>query len=65
MNFDRSNPAIDINYFPNTPAADFWTSSAGIWAPEAAYAVDFNVGNAGGYYPRLNAARVRLVRADG
>jgi len=64
VNFNRSNPAIDTTYFPNTLALNFWTSSAGIWAPGAAWSVDFNLGNASAGQSRLDMLRVRLVRAD-
>jgi len=65
VNFNRSNPAIDTAYFPNTTAYYFWTSAAAILSPAAATSVDFGTGSAGGFSSRINAAAVRLVSAGG
>jgi hypothetical protein len=66
VNNARFNPAIDINYFPNTPASNVWSSSpvASNLNPAllAAWLVDFNHG-----YDDINhktsSYRVRLVRS--
>jgi hypothetical protein len=40
----RSNPAIDVTSFPNTPAKYFWTSSRVPSFSNFAWTVDFNHG---------------------
>ncbi len=55
----RSDPAIDIMYFPNTTSSNFWSASPSPWF--GAWYVLFN----GGYsntYPRSYAYNVRLAR---
>ncbi len=55
-------PAIDTGYFPNTPAADFWTETSSVWAATSfARTVDFTSGFAG-IYGRDQVLRVRVVR---
>jgi hypothetical protein len=58
VDYNRYLPAIDSNYFPNTPSSWFWSGS-----PYAGYAwyVDFSYGNADDHY-RYNTYSVRLVR---
>ncbi len=53
-------PAIDTNWFPNTPSSPFWSGSAAFQAN--ARFVGFDTGGAGGI-GRGNAYQVRLVRA--
>jgi hypothetical protein len=57
----QANPAIDPTAFPNTPNADFWSSSPYVgWSGNAWY-VSFNVGSSHGG-ATSNADRVRCVR---
>ncbi len=60
----RSNPAIDINAFPNTPAQKFWSASASVeWLIDA-WGVDFIDGATSNYYYwKTLDMRVRLVRS--
>jgi len=66
VNMGRSGPAIDVNYFPNTPAENFWSASPSIiFSPASAWNVNFNLGHQNSFAMRTEAARVRLVRFDG
>jgi hypothetical protein len=59
---DRYNPAIDTDYFPNTGAASFWSSSPSAYGSDYAWNVYFNDGAS--YYGARNAdGYVRLVRS--
>lgn len=58
----RSNPAIDLTYFPNTPSSVVWSGSPYASLSSYAWFVDFSVGNAYGGY-RSYDLHVRLVRA--
>lgn len=65
VNMDRSGPAIDTNYFPNTPAENFWSSSPSIiFSPNSAWNVNFNLGHQNSFAMRTELGRVRLVRSD-
>jgi len=57
----RFNPAIDIRYFPNTPAEYFWTSSSFTENGAAAWEVYFKYGEAE-TGEKIKSNRVRLVR---
>lgn len=62
VHFGRSSPAVDADYFPDTPSAFHWTSEAASGAPAGrARIVNFN----GGFVHAIaasSAANVRLVR---
>ncbi|CAK0766505.1 conserved hypothetical protein [Gammaproteobacteria bacterium] len=53
---------IDLDYFPKTPAAGFWSASAYAGYSTYAWYVYFSYGYAS-YYGKSNAFHVRLVRA--
>ncbi|MBQ1784753.1 MAG: DUF1566 domain-containing protein [Gammaproteobacteria bacterium] len=55
------NPAIDLNTFPNTPSAWFWTASSEDGGTHAAWYVNFDVGQSHIDDRNLPNA-VRLVR---
>ena len=57
--FDRIDPAIDTNYFPNTVSASYWTASPYIISN--AWYISFSSGNAGST-GKFISNRVRLVR---
>ena len=57
-----STPTIDATYFPNTPAAYFWSGSPATGLAGEAWYVRFFHGSSG-TISRGNAAHVRLVRA--
>lgn len=58
----RINPAIDTDWFPNTPNSWFWSSSPSASNTNDAWVVNFGNGRViGGYKGNLH--RVRLVRA--
>ena len=60
---DGSNPAIDSTWFPNTPSAEFWTSTTYVpSAPEAWLVIFTGVGRTGHYGKAGNTGHVRLVR---
>ncbi len=54
-------PAINARFFPNTPAAWFWSSSPYASYSYHAWIVDFSYGNVYGN-DKVNAPHVRLVR---
>lgn len=58
----RFNPAIDPDYFPNTPASDFWSGSPVAGNSDGAWGQGFYAGG-GNWDYRDRAIRVRLVRA--
>ena len=59
----RSDPSIDVHYFPNTLSASYWSSSPRAGYSRYAWIVHFNDGN--DYYSsRSNDRRVRLVRSS-
>ncbi|MCL4758069.1 MAG: DUF1566 domain-containing protein [Rhodocyclaceae bacterium] len=58
---NRTNPAIDPDYFPNTPSWPFWSGSPYAGYSSYAWFVYFNDGHAG-YDPRSLSNLVRLVR---
>ena len=57
-----TSPAIDPTYFPNTPAANYWTSLAHANGLTNAWYVGFGNGNADYTYIKSNPFPVRLVR---
>ena len=62
-NFNRFSPAIDIDYFPNTAASNFWSSSPSADGSSFAWVVGFNNGDAFSGDNRDGGRHVRLVRA--
>ena len=56
----KSDPAIDTNYFPGTPAEAFWTSSPGL-EQQFTWVVNFGAGNSGRDVA-TQQRRVRCVR---
>ena len=58
------NPCIDTDYFPNTPASVFWSSSPNANNSYAARIVSFDNGHDSNYLYgfKFNAEFVRLVR---
>jgi hypothetical protein len=62
VDFSKSNPAIDSNAFPNTPAVAFWTATplAGS-PPTSAWFISFDDGYAGNA-DMGQPNRVRCVR---
>jgi formylglycine-generating enzyme required for sulfatase activity len=57
----QTNPAVDLNAFPSTPADWFWSSSPLAGSPSNAWGVDFGIGYAFNY-DITNAKYVRCVR---
>jgi len=61
VNQARVQPAISVDYFPNTPGTRFWSSSPYVGSSYGAWVVNFNVGSVG-YNGRDYTSAVRLVR---
>ena len=62
VHYGRSFPAIDVDYFPNTPSDAFWTSEPWVRRDgKDAYVIQFHGGRAR-YFRNDEAVRVRLVR---
>jgi len=63
LDLTRTQPAINVAAFPNTPSDWFWTSSAAAGEPQSAWYVYFYFG-----YPKTdlisNQFSLRCVRAD-
>ncbi|MEX1057975.1 MAG: DUF1566 domain-containing protein [Natronospirillum sp.] len=57
----RSNPAIDTDYFPNTPSSTFWTQSPVPGNQDLAWHITFRNGNER-WGQRSLDLRIRLVR---
>jgi hypothetical protein len=66
VDYGRTGPAIDVDYFPNTPAtwpaSGFWSASAPASDPALAWYLGFHDGY-DGWNGRGRAFQVRLVRA--
>ena len=58
----RNSPAIDGNYFPNTPSSWYWSASPIAGAPDFAWSVYFSYG-IGDNSIKNYAYQVRLVRS--
>jgi hypothetical protein len=62
MDETKSNPAIDLDAFPDTPSQEYWTSTRFAGMPNYAWPVHFYYGNAA-YGDNIgHAYRVRCVR---
>jgi hypothetical protein len=60
INYKRSGPAINMEYFPNTPAYSYWTSSTFLSSPYTAWSVNFGTGDT--YYePTSSYSHIRCV----
>ena len=57
----RSNPAIDTTYFPDTPAAWFWTGTTSAYKTYDAWIVNFYFGDVDGHN-KTSGNDVRAVR---
>jgi len=62
VSYDRSSPAIDAGYFPNTNASSYWSSSPYAPVSNNAWSVFLNVGFAFAS-DKSNGHHVRLVRS--
>lgn len=60
VNFGRSRPAIDIDYFPNTKNNFYWSDTPAAGQSSMAWAVSFQFGNTA-QLKRDNGYSVRLV----
>lgn len=58
---DRLSPAVDPDWFPDTQASWFWSSSPNAGDSGSAWSVHFDYGEVNGY-GKGYAAYVRLVR---
>ena len=62
VNYSRTNPSIDINYFPNTRSSSYWSASPKAGDSDSAWRLDFYSGD--DYYGRrYYFYHVRLVRS--
>ena len=55
-------PALDTTYFPNTPTNWFWTAATNVQSPEAAWSVNFALGDVTVWAKEVDFQSVRLVR---
>ncbi|NRB38581.1 MAG: DUF1566 domain-containing protein [Pseudomonadales bacterium] len=62
INYSRFSPAIDVDYFANTEAGDFWSMSPSAGESEKAWAVDFTYGYVEEPSSKASARKARLVR---
>ena len=60
VDYSRTNPSIDINYFPNTRSSSYWSASPYASYSVSAWLLRFSYGY-GYYYYRDNYYHVRLV----
>ncbi|MBV5310448.1 DUF1566 domain-containing protein, partial [Chromatium okenii] len=58
----RHSPAIDTNYFPNTPSDEFWSGSPYAFYSIYVWDVGFYDAHVGNYGSQYDSSRVRLVR---
>lgn len=61
VNYGRSNPAIDRDYFPNAVSSHVWSGAPDVYSSAGAFYVNFAYGNSAAHY-RESAYAVRLVR---
>ncbi|PQJ97486.1 hypothetical protein CXB77_00910 [Chromatium okenii] len=61
VDYSRYLPAIDTDYFPNTPSSFFWPGSPNAGYSNSAWSVTFSTGGADGYDRNYDFC-VRLVR---
>lgn len=61
VNIRAFSPAIDVEAFPNTPTAPFWTSSPYVRNDNGVWVVHFDTGNTG-WGSTLGISPVRCVR---
>lgn len=59
----RHDPCIDIECFPDTKSASYWTATPCAWAPSCAWVVYFGYGDVYGNRRDVSLAFVRAVRA--
>lgn len=59
---NRHDPAIDANFFPDTPSEWFWTSTPAAWSPSGFAWLVFFYGGYSGWGSQHDEARVRAVR---
>ncbi|SFV89589.1 Conserved domain protein [hydrothermal vent metagenome] len=62
VDYGRRNPSIDIGYFPNTPATNFWSSLSHSSSSEVAWIAVFDNGD-DNFDNRYASNRLRLVRS--
>ena len=62
VDYSRTNPSIDINYFPNTRSDWYWSASPNANGSNNAWLLYFNYGN-GSNDSRFFNGHVRLVRS--
>ena len=63
VDYDKHEPAIDINVFSDTKQDWYWTSVKTAWRKDAAWGLSFDNGRVGSYYGDNNGY-VRPVRAS-
>ncbi len=63
VDLSRWNSSIDTEFFPNTRASYYWSSTTFVDFSDGAWSVDFNDGNGSSNY-KLNDSYVRAVRGE-
>ena len=62
VDYSRTNPSIDVDYFPNTHSTRYWSASPIADFSDVAWRLYFGYGD-DGYYFRGDNLHVRLVRS--
>ena len=62
VDYERINPAIDVDAFPNTLSSDYWSSTTFAYLSGYAWYVNFGSGY-GSSHGKSNAYYVRAVRS--
>ena len=62
VDYTQDNPAINTDFFPDTPTSKFWTSTTLHSDPDKVYTVDFQTGFIGAFYEK-NSDYPNYIRA--
>ncbi len=62
VDYSHASPAIDANFFPATPAEDFWSSTTAVGNSQYAWFVRFTLGACGNYEKTTHWTSYRYVR---
>lgn len=63
INNNVASPVIDIDFFPDTKSAPYWTSTSVAEISTSAWLINFDTGNIGGGIEKTNNAYAKAVRS--